>query len=161
MTPKNVLTTAIDPALAFLATLGVESDNRARLELLAIAGQETAWQARLQVGGPARGLWQFEGGPQSGLAEVFRTVPAQLKAVCAECLVPFAQATVFEALAWHDVLAASIARLLLWPDPAPLPEVGDVQGAWAYYQRRWRPGAPHPDIWAARYGTAMGLVAQA
>jgi hypothetical protein len=39
-----------------------------------------------------------------------------------ELLVPFEPATVFEAMAWHDVLAAAMARLLLWTDPAELPD---------------------------------------
>ena len=104
----------------------------------------------------AGAFWQFEEG--GGVAGVFRVAPLSLKAVCDSLYIPFDQSTVFEAMAWNDVLAAAMARLLLWSDAADLPVVGDVNGAWAYYQRNWRPGAPHPDLWPARYGTAMGLV---
>jgi len=62
MTPKQLLLNAIDPALALLEPLGVKSDARARLMLMAIAGQESAWEHRRQIGGPARSFWQFEGG---------------------------------------------------------------------------------------------------
>ena len=156
MTPKSLLTDAVDPALALLAGQRVKSDARARVLVLAIAGQESAWSARRQIGGPARSFWQFEEG--GGVAGVFRVAPLSLKAVCDSLYIPFDQSTVFEAMAWNDVLAAAMARLLLWSDAADLPAVGDVNGAWAYYQRNWRPGAPHPDLWPARYGTAMGLV---
>ena len=156
MTPKYLLVNAVDPACALLDKVGVRSDDRARLLMMAIAGQESAWGARLQVGGPARSFWQFEQG--GGVAGVFRVCPAQVKAVCAELFVPADVATVYEAMAWHDVLAAAMARLLLWTDPRPLPAIGEVQPAWEYYLRNWRPGRPHPETWPGRYGTAMGLV---
>jgi hypothetical protein len=157
MTPKDLLMNAVDPALALLARLAnVKSDDRARVLMMAIAGQESAWKERRQIGGPARSFWQFEKG--GGVAGLFRVTPSQLKAVCDELMIPCNPTDVFEAMAWNDTLAACMARLLLWTDPARLPEVGNVDAAWAYYQRNWRPGAPHPEIWPARYGTAMGLV---
>lgn len=157
MTPKALLVGAVDPALAFLETHGVHSDDRARVLTMAIAGQESDWQARLQVGGPARSLWQFEKG--GGVAAVLAATPLQIKAVCAELIIPFDAAHIFEAMAWNDFLAAAMARLNLWRDPAALPAVGDVQGGWVYYKRVWAPGLPHPDVWPAKYGTAQGLVA--
>ncbi len=156
MTPKDLLLNAIDPALALLEPLGVKSDARARVLVLAIAGQESAWSARKQSGGPARSFWQFEQG--GGVAGLFHAAPVKLSKICAELYVPFDSSTVFEAMAWCDVLAAAMARLLLWTDAAPLPDVGKVDEAWAYYQRNWRPGAPHPESWPGRYGTAAGLV---
>lgn len=158
MTPKDILVDAVEPALALLAKQGVFSDDRARVLIMAIFGQESAWQYRQQIGGPAHGLGQFEKG--GGVVGVL-THPAsrdKIKAVCAELAVPCDAESVYEALVVNDVLAAVMARLLLWTDPAPLPAVGDVQGSWEYYRRNWRPGAPHPDMWPARYGTAMGLV---
>lgn len=159
MTPKELLLGAVDPACALVERLaGIKSDDRARVLLMAIAGQESAWAHRLQVGGPARSFWQFERG--GGVAGVL-SHPASagaIKAVCGELLVPCDTATVYEAMAWHDVLAAAMARLLLWTDPRPLPELGHVQPAWDYYLRNWRPGRPHPQTWAGRYGTAWGLL---
>lgn len=158
MTPRDILVQAVDPACAILERQGVKSDDRARVLMMAIAGQESAWEYRRQIGGPARSFWQFEaGGGVAGVLSHPASAP-KIKAVCGELLVPCDVPTVYEAMAWHDVLAACMARLLLYTDPAPLPDVGAVQAGWGYYQRTWRPGAPHPDVWPARYGTAMGLV---
>jgi hypothetical protein len=157
MTPKDLLTTCVDPALALLATLtGIPANDQARVLIMAISGEEDDWEARRQIGGPARSLWQFEEG--GGVAELFATTPKQLQAVCGYLFIPYNQNDVFEAMAWNDTLGACMARLLLWQDPAPLPAVGDVQGGWNYYQRNWRPGAPRPAAWPANYATAKGLL---
>lgn len=158
MTPKDILDGAIDPAIALLSTLGVSSDNRARVLMLAIAGQESAWSHRLQVGGPARSYWQFEeGGGVQGVLHHPASAP-KIQLVCRHFDIQGDVPTVYEAMAWHDVLAASMARLLLFTDPAPLPNVGQVNEAWEYYRRNWRPGSPHPDAWPGRYETARELV---
>lgn len=39
------------------------------------------------------------------------------------------------------MLAAGLARLLLWSDPGRLPSEDDVEGAWRLYLKTWRPGA--------------------
>ncbi len=54
-----------------------------------------------------------------------------------------------------DVLAASVARLLLWTDPKRLPVIGDASGAWDLYLRTWRPDKPHPRTWAGLYSRAV------
>lgn len=157
MQPKLFLTTIVNPALALLAELAaIRVDDAARVEVMAIAGQESDWKARRQIGGPARSYWQFEKG--GGVAGLFGSTPKQLAAVCAYLDIPFDATTVFEAMAWNDTLACCMARLLLWTDPAPLPAVGDVNDAWAYYQRNWRPGAPHPEVWPTKYQTAAQLI---
>lgn len=125
---------------------------------LAIAGQESAWEYRLQVGGPARSFWQFEKG--GGVRGVL-THPAsrdKIRAACKELGVSFDEATVYHDMADNDILAACMARLLLFTDPRALPAVGEVEEGWNYYFRNWRPGAPHPEFWPGRYGTAMGQV---
>jgi hypothetical protein len=159
MTPKDILVHAVDPALALLSRLsGIKPDQRARLMLMAIAGQESAWEHRRQIGGPARSFWQFERG--GGVAGVLShpSSKAKIAAVCAELEIPCEVSVVYEAMAWNDVLGASMARLLLYTDPAALPDIGKVEEAWQYYLRNWRPGMPHQKTWAARYGTSMGLV---
>lgn len=158
MTPKDILLNGVEPALAMLAKLGVQSDDRARVELMAIAGQESAWQYRKQIGGPAHSFWQFEKG--GGVVGVLNHPASRDKiaAVCAELGVPCDAESVYQAMVDNDVLAAAMARLLLFTDPRPLPAVGEVMAGWDYYDRLWRPGAPHPDVWPGRYGTAMGLV---
>ena len=69
--------------------------------------------------------------------------------------------SVYAALLIDDVLAAGIARLLLWTDPAPLPELGDVDAGWNYYDRNWRPGAPRPEAWPYNYSIARNAVTSA
>ena len=57
---------------------------------------------------------------------------------------------------WHGVLRHwNWNCLLLWTDPRPLPRIGEVQAAWDYYIRNWRPGKPHPKSWAPLYAQAM------
>lgn len=123
--------------------------DQARVILLAICGQEAdfhhRWQvidrARPDVMGPARGLFQFERG--GGVRGVLNHPSSKALAldVCQERNVSPTLAGVYGAMSRDDVLAACFARLLLWTDPAPLPAIGDVSGAFALYLRTWRPGA--------------------
>jgi len=134
----------------------------------AIAGQESGWQHRRQLGigdyfpqrVGARGYWQFEstwGGPVA-LNDVMMSTGRQIEAVCAALDIPCDERALYEACAWNDTLACAMARLLLWLHPAPLPAVGDKEGGWQYYLRQWRPGAPHPSAWGARYDAALAAV---
>lgn len=159
MTPKDILVNAIDPALTLLERLcNIKPTAAARVELMAIAGQESAWLHRLQIGGPARSFWQFEkGGGVAGVLSHPASKP-KIMLVCNELAIKCDVATVYEAMAWNDVLAACMARLLLFTDPRALPEVGKVEEGWQYYLRNWRPGAPHPDVWPTRYNIARTLV---
>lgn len=158
MTPRDLLLKGIDPALELLAKASVFSDDRARVLMLAIAGQESGWEHRLQIGGPARSFWQFEKG--GGVAGVLQHPASaqKIRGVCADLKITCDVPTVYEAMAWNDVLGAAMARLLLLTDPAPLPAVGKVDEAWQYYLRNWRPGMPHPEAWPARYAAALGIV---
>lgn len=120
----------------------------AKVMLLAIGLQESRLEHRRQlVGkpprptGPAMGLWQFERG--GGVAGVLRHAASRALAeqVCKARGVAPTPSAVWGALRRDDVLAACFARLLLWTDPKPLPEVGEVEVAWRLYLRTWRPGA--------------------
>jgi hypothetical protein len=162
MTPGTFFTGIVEPTLQWMAVspgIGVPVSDSARVLVMAIAGQESRWAARRQVGGPARSYWQFEAG--GGVAGLFRVMPRQLGAVCAACDVAFDAATVFEAMAWHDTLACAMARLLLWSDPAPLPAVGDRADGWQCYLRTWRPGVPRPESWAGVYAQALAAIGRA
>lgn len=114
---------------------------QAEVMLLAIGLQESRFEHRRQIGGPARGFWQFERG--GGVAGVLRhpTSRAAALAVCRERGVEPESEQVFQSLERDDVLAAAFARLLLFTDPAPLPALGECAKAWDYYLRTWRPGA--------------------
>lgn len=156
MNPALALRLIIDPTLALLAELGVKSDGRARIMLLAIALQESGLKYRRQIVGPARGFWQFELG--GGVAGVLKhPASAQLiRILCAALVVPASSVGVHAALEQNDPLACACARLLLLTDPSALPT--EANAGWAYYLRNWRPGKPHPETWAGHWQTALQAV---
>jgi hypothetical protein len=165
--PKLFLRFAIDPACRMLSAymdreMGADE---ARVELLAIAPQESGLEYRRQLdsaGNPidtlARGWWQFEagGGVKGVMTHSASKGPAE--SFCNLLYVPFEQDDVHEALAWNGPLAAVFARLLLYTDAAPLPAIGDMDGSWEYYLRTWRPGKPHPETWLENYELAVDTV---
>lgn len=128
---------------------------QARVQMLAQGLQESGFITRQQVGGPARSYWQMEQG--GGIRGVL-THPASkayARAVCGLRAVAPVESDVYAAFLSDDPLACAFARLLLWTDAAPLPALGDADGAWAMYLRVWRPGKPRPETWAANYATAL------
>lgn len=149
---ETIVDDAIRPALGLL---GLRDTPEARVMLLAIGQQESRFEHRRQIGGPARGFWQFERG--GGVVGVLTHKASAQRAatLCAARGVDATPAAVYDRLEHDDVLAAGFARLLLLTDPKPLPAVGDVDGAWAYYLRNWRPGKPHPKTWPALYEKAL------
>ncbi|CAN5191428.1 hypothetical protein BH10PSE6_BH10PSE6_16850 [soil metagenome] len=159
MTPDIFFSRIVEPTLKWMdasPSISIPLRPGAQVLVMTIAGQESRWKERRQIGGPARSYWQFEKG--GGVAELFHKTPRYLGTVCAACDVTYDPATVFEAMAWNDMLACAMARLLLWGDPAPLPAVGDKDAAWAYYRRNWRPGAPHPASWSGLYDQAVAAI---
>lgn len=137
--------------------------TEAKLEVLAIGGQETKYKARRQIIekdgklvplGPATSFWQFEqfGGVKGVLNH--SSSAALAKRLCAVRDVEPTSAAVWAALEHDDVLGAGFARLLLLTDPYRLPKVGDVEGGWATYIKNWRPGKPHKNTWATAYANA-------
>lgn len=135
------------------------NSTEAKVMLLAIGLQESRFQHRKQIGGPARGFWQFErGGGVHGVLNHGASA-RHAAAVCAILgYVPSAP-VIYDALAEDDRLACAFARLLLFTDPKPLPPVGDLDASWDYYVRNWRPGKPHRKTWDALYLEAMEALA--
>lgn len=76
--------------------------------------------------------------------------------LCDHCLIDWQRNAIWRALEAHDDLAVGFARLLLWTDPAPLPET--ERDAWACYMRLWRPGKPHPDAWGKHWAAARAAL---
>lgn len=167
---REVRRSIIEPALLLLPAK-MESPQ-AVVMLLAITRQEDPDQRRRQwPTGPARSLWQAEqdGGMITGLlryrVESVRDLAAGLCAV--RGVVPDAP-EVWNAIEHDDVLAAGLARLLLYTDPARLPELGKESAAWDLYLRTWRPGAYDRGTpaqraelrtkWAANYAAALEAV---
>lgn len=143
---------------AFALLPGVMDTAAARAMLLAIGLQESGFAHRTQVGGPARGFWQFEqaGGTAGVLAHP--TTMDYSRIVCGELVYPPDAETCYRAIADNDVLACCFARLLLWTLPDRLPPRGHADRAWAQYLSAWRPGKPRPDDWPANYTLAWAQV---
>jgi len=160
----EITRTAIDPALALLPK---NMDSKlARVMLLAIGLQESRFEHRRQlVGnpprpvGPAKSFWQAEKG--GGMIHGVRThkLTASFAAdLCKARGVLVSNQTMWDAVEHDDVLAAGLARLLLWSDAQPLPVIGNADGAWMYYLYNWRPGKPHYATWAGFYEQAVKAV---
>lgn len=147
-----ILHSAINPALGMLPAK-MDTD-KARVMLLSAGLQESRLKFRYQkttdpyVKGPARGLWQFErAGGVRGVITNFQTRD-YAKSICEALKVPFDDVLIWTRLEFDDVLAAAFARLLMWADVKPLPEVdASHDEAWACYVRCWRPGKPHRETW--------------
>jgi len=157
MTPQTFIQRILDPSLWIASELiAIPLSAEARLELMAIAGQESSWAERLQIDAPqyGRSFWQFEQGGINALATNATTGP-KLDALLDALAIPMVLPQVHVACAWCDPLAVGMARLLLYADPHPLPAIGDQDGAWQTYLRCWNPGKPRPDDWPFNYQTAV------
>lgn len=159
----EVIREAITPAMEIL---GLPMTPQAVVMLLAIGLQESRFTARRQlVGnpprptGPAKSFWQGEeGGGMVAGVRVHAATRARAARLYAARGVSANNRAIWNAIENDDVLAAGLARLLLLSDPKPLPVVGDVEGAWQYYLRTWRPGKPHRASWTALYERAVEAV---
>lgn len=132
------------------AILGHRFDSKeARAMLWAIGRQEGRMIHRRQIGGPARGLWQFErGGGVKGVLKHGASADHARRLCEARGVEPTAEA-VYHQLEHDDILACGFARLLLWTDPDPLPKVRlqNTEDAWLTYIENWRPGRAHRHTW--------------
>lgn len=152
MTLDEITERGIDPALKLLPAR--MDSYEARIMLLTIGQQESKFLYRQQIVGgqpvgPAKSFWQGEKG--GGMVKGVRTHPATaaLAAKLYEATgVAPDDTAIWNAMENDDVLAAGLARLLLFTDPKPLPAVNDPSGSWSYYLRTWRPGQPHQQTWA-------------
>ena len=151
----DIIGEIIIPASKLLPSM---DSPKARILMLAIGYQESRFEHRRQIGGPARGFWQFESG--GGVRGVLTHKASAYDAakICHARGVGSSTKEVYERLEHDDILACCFARLLLWTDHRPLPMIGDVEGSWDYYERNWRPGKPHPDTWGDMYQRAHNLM---
>lgn len=123
--------------------------------LLAIGLQESRFEHRRQVGGPARGFWQFElGGIRGVLSHKASKEPAG--GVLDALAYNRDPADSYQAIEHNDVLACCYARLLLWTLPDPLPKRGEADEGWRQYVEAWRPGKPHRATWDAYFEESWG-----
>ena len=150
---NEVITRVLNPAMALLPE---QMDTpKARVIMLAIGLQESRFEYRKQIHGPAKGFWQFE--PFGGVRGVLVHPASREHAekVCLARNVPAMTKNVYDALQYDDILAACFARLLLWTDAHPLPHIGMTMPAWNCYIRNWRPGQPHIHTWPKLYDEAV------
>ena len=120
----------------------------ARRYVLAIALQESRFEHRRQIGGPAKSFAQFERSGVLGLIRHPATAPHLQSAVVAlkyDAEMAMDDVGIHAAIEHNDVLACVLARLNLWWLPAPL--AADQDGAWQQYLSSWKPGRPHPETW--------------
>jgi hypothetical protein len=143
---------AIDGAFALLPEKMRSHD--ARVLMISIGLQESRFEHRRQIQGPARGYWQFE---LAGIRGVLNhhTTRTAIREVLLALDYDDDAGTSYTAVEHNDVLAAAYARCLLWTVPRPLPD--HSVGTWYYYLDAWRPGKPHPQTWQDCFEHARGL----
>jgi hypothetical protein len=125
----------------------------ARTMLLAIGLQESRFDHRHQIGGPARGFFQFErGGGVRGVLNHHASKQHAIVACRGLRYYDMADNAIYSAIEHNDTLACVFARLLLWTLPQRLPTT--AEDGWAQYLDAWRPGKPHPETWPAFYEQA-------
>jgi hypothetical protein len=130
----------------------------ARAMLLTIGLQESRFEHRRQIRGPARGFWQFEVNGVRGVMthpltrRPINDVLHRLEYRDNEAI------DVHKVLEHNDILAAAFARLNLWWLPRALPGPTNPVGAWEQYLETWRPGKPHSHTWEAFYNRAWRYV---
>jgi len=130
-------TLIVEPGLLFLPE-EMRAEQAAFL-LTVVAGVESARTARYQIKGTAHSFFQFERIGVAGLMGQPVT-SLTLRDACLTFVVPYDAQTIYDVITWCDALATICARLLLWADPKPIPEIGDVEESWVPYQPCWRPG---------------------
>ncbi|SDC68687.1 hypothetical protein SAMN05428966_102115 [Massilia sp. PDC64] len=157
MSPIRLLNLAILPALAELSRCGIPDTMDARRFMLAIALQESGLAHRRQVvgdteSGPAASFWQFEqGGGCKGVLNHY-LVASTMRNLCVDFNIEATPAGLWEAMRYHDIVAAIAARLLLYTLPSKLATT--AADGWAQYTAAWRPGRPHPDKWQSCWDVA-------
>lgn len=127
---------------------------QAKALLLAIGLQESRFEHRKQVGGPAKGFWQFEegGGIRGVMTHPWSMNLARSVALARD--VPFVIKRCYDAVETDDVLACSFARLLLYTLPGRLPNQDERDLGWSQYIEAWRPGMPHRHTWNTYFDQA-------
>lgn len=145
--------------------------ERAEAQLIAIALQESGLRHRAQVGGPAKGLWQFEVGGVRGVLD-HPSSWDHAQDWCDSWLYPIHRderghvlstsvEQVHREIRDNDLMACVLARLALWRLPDQLSDEDQPEAGWGQYIEAWRPGKPHRDRWDDNWRTAWQTVREA
>lgn len=140
---------------------------KAMVQIIATGLQESQVMFRKQVpSGPARGFLQIE--PPTAIAAYdkdayLRGELMNLRLNTTQLLPTNTTAARRNYLAnvceLNDPACVLIGRSIMWLDPSPIPEIGDVEGAWDFYAlKTWRPGKPRPEHWWDNYMQAVNVV---
>lgn len=150
--------TAFGPIYKATAALLPEKIDvpEAKAMLFAISMQESRLDERRQIGGPARGFWQFEFGGVKGVLNHRASQPL-IRSVLDRLDYDYAPDTSYAAIEHNDVLAFTYARCLLWTLPNPLPGKNDPDEGWEQYIDAWRPGKPRRQTWDSFFKAAWEL----
>jgi hypothetical protein len=139
MTPALLNSLVIQPVVA---ELNWPQPRERAVLLLAIATQESGLRHRVQQPtGPARSWWQLE----LSTAIDCCTRNYEVRNLCAE---------IGREYEHSDSAACVIAAGILRITRGKLPKVGDVEKAWNYYLKAWRPGKPAQERWQQAYEQA-------
>lgn len=151
----DVIQFVVTPGLGLLP--GSMTSPGAVAMLLSIGLQESRFIHRRQIGGPARGFYQFEhGGGVKGVLQHHQT--SQLICDILDRLqYDHSSLTSYTAIEHNDLLATVYARLLLWTLPDSLPKQEEYDRSWDQYIEAWRPGRPHRASWDGFYRQAWGI----
>lgn len=156
MTTMEYVASVLIPSALRLLPVKMSS-LEAKAMLIAIGLQESRFEYRKQVGGPATGFWQFEvGGGWKGV--LTHNASALLARGLLKSLV-YGEPDLsdYKAIENNDLLACAFARLLLWTHPRALPARWQADYGWEYYLELWRPGKPHRATWNAFFDQAWEL----
>lgn len=136
------------------------ASSEATALLTSIALQESRFEFRRQIGGPARSFLMFE---LNGIKGVLSHADSADPIADVLRRLRYQNATPNDLLAaveHNDVLAACFARCLLWTLPNRLPRASEGREAYQQYISAWGPGKPRPDSWTTNYAVAWGAVMQ-
>lgn len=159
MTPENFNRIIMPAAFELLpeTLFGKKLDlPMARVIMLTIGMQESDFDHRRQINGPARGFFQFEKIGVLGLWDHHR-VGELVRDTCG-LMGYYDIKKVYNALEHNDVLAAALARLLLYTYPGRLPHPEHYENGWNQYIAQWRPGKPKPERWNERWHRANQII---
>jgi len=125
--------------------------------LMAIGMQESKFEHRKQINGPAMGFWQFE---LTGIQGVLRHQQSRdpIRKVLKAMGYSDVAMTSYHAIEHNDILACAYARCLLWTVAGKLPGPSDHKVAWDQYLFAWRPGKPHSRTWRTYFDLSWSMV---
>ena len=128
----------------------------AKAMIHAIGLQESRFEYRRQINGPARGFWQFEPGDKAAIAGVLghHATRDAIRKVLSALRYNDSWSVSYEAIEHNDILACAYARCLLWTLPGKLPTVHEPDKGWQQYLDAWRPGRPHSRTWRTYFDQA-------